>query len=407
MNILILYNSVIFIALIIVFINFLINNYLFKDISNYNISNCSFFKNIKSFFPLISILIPARNESKNIRRCLRSLIRQDYPNYEILVLDDNSTDDTAQIVKNYAEKYKNIKLIEGKPLPNDWLGKSFACQQLADAAKGEFFLFTDADTLHFKNSISASISALLENNFDAISVFARQITVSFHERMMVPFANYFLLAFLPLLLVLKSKNPLFCTAIGQFMLFKKSVYEKIGGHFSVRKEILEDIHISKQVKRHGYKFMIFDGKNNFYCRMYKNLNEVIKGYSKVLAAVFDYNIIIQSFITIIVFLVFLLPFILLPLGIFLLDFPQKLLSLIIGQIFIILLLKLIQTIRFKNRFIDIFLFPISVVYLLLISIHSMVKSKSKSGVYWKGRTYDVRKEDQLKLVKDNFLKFLF
>ncbi len=396
MNILILYNATILITLFIIFINFLLNNYLFKDVSNFKLSSY-----LIQNPPLLSILIPARNGYKNIKRCIRSLIRQDYPNYEILVLDDNSTDDTAKIVNDYALKYSKIKLLKGKPLPNGWLGKSYACQQLAEKANGNYLLFTDADTLHFKNSVSASLAAMLENKLDAISIFARQITVTIHERMMVPFANYFLFSFLPLILMIKSKNPLFCTAIGQFMLFKKEVYEKIGGHASVKSEILEDIHISKQVKKHGYKFMIFDGKNNFYCRMYKNLNEVIKGYSKVLSAVFDYNLIIQSLTTILVFLVFLLPFLLLPLGIFLFNFTQILLNIIIGQIVIILAIKLIQTIRFKNHFVDIFLFPVSVIYLLLISIHSMVKSRSKSGVYWKGRTYDVRKEDELKLVKDN------
>ncbi len=399
MNILIFYNGIVLILLTIILANYLLNNYLFKDISNFNLS-LQFLKNP----PLLSILIPARNEERNIRRCLRSLTRQDYPNFEIIVLDDNSTDNTAKIVQSYCEKYPNLKLIKGKPLPSNWLGKSYACQQLANSASGKYLLFTDADTLHFKNSASSALAAMIDNKFDAISVFARQITVTIHERMMVPFANYFLFAFLPLILVIKSKNPLFCTAIGQFMLFKKEVYEKIGGHASVKSEILEDIHISKQVKRYGYKFMIFDGKNNFYCRMYKNLNEVINGYSKVLAAVFGYNLIIQSLITLLVFFVFLLPFILLPLALFLFNFPQILLSILMGQITIILSIKVIQTIRFKDRFIDIFLFPLSVVYLLLISIHSMVKCKSKSGIYWKDRNYDVSSEEKLKLIKENIIK---
>jgi len=397
MNILILYNFTILTILIIVLGNFLLNNYLFKDISGYKPED-SFLKNA----PLVSILIPARNEEKNIRRCLRSLSRQDYPNFEIIVLDDGSTDGTAEIVKIYAQRYKNIRLLKGKPLPHGWLGKCYACQQLAVHSKGEFLLFTDADTLHFKNSVSGALTAMLENGFDAISVFARQITVTIHERMMVPFGNYFVLSFLPLILVARSKSALFATAIGQFMLFKRKVYMEIGGHESVKKEILEDIHISKQVKKHGFKFMIFDGRNNFYCRMYKNLNEVIKGYSKVLAASFDYNAVIQSLVTIIVFMVFLLPFMLLPLGIFLFDFPQILLNLLIGQIAVILVIKIIQTVRFKNRFIDIFLFPLSIVYILLISVHSLIRSKSASGVYWKGRTYDVRKEEEFKLVKDIF-----
>lgn len=352
---------------------------------------------------LVSVLIPARNEEHNIARCLRSLSRQNYPKLEIIVLDDNSSDGTAGIVRDFAKKNKKlkIKLLAGQLLPPDWLGKSFACQQLANSARGEFLLFTDADTLHFRNSVSCAVGALIENNLDAICVFARQITVTIHERMMVPFGNFFLMAFLPFILISRSKNPLFCTAIGQYMLFKKEVYEKIGGHQSVKNEILEDIHIAKQVKRHGFKFMIFDGKNNFYCRMYKNLNEVIRGYSKVLAAAFDYNLAIQSTVTVLVFLFFLIPFVALPVSVFLIEWPSLIIDLLIAQVGIILAMRILQVIRFKNRFIDIFLFPVSVIYLLFISVHSLIKSKSSSGIYWKGRTYDVRKEDDLKLVRDN------
>lgn len=396
MELLISYNFIISIICIIIFCSFLLNNYIFKDICNYRLT-----KDLLKNPPLISVLIPARNESRNIRRCLRSLARQDYPNYEIIVLDDNSTDDTVQIVESLEEKYDNLRLIKGKPLPRGWLGKSFACHQLSEAAKGEYFLFTDADTLHFKNSISSSLAAMLANDFDAISVFARQITVTLHERMMVPIANFFLLAFLPLVLIFKSKSPLFSVAIGQFILFKKEVYSKIGGHESIKKEILEDISLSKKVKECGFKFMIFDGKNNFYCRMYRSLGEVVRGYSKVLAAVFNYNSVLQAIVTAGVFFMFLLPFILLPLGIILFDFPKILIASLICQVSLILVIKLIQTIRFKDRFIDIFFFPLSIIYLILISIHSIVKSKSASGVYWKGRTYDVRKEDELKLIKDN------
>lgn len=395
MDFLILYHYIAATIFLLIFVNFLINCFVFRDTSNYIIPG-----SIKDNPPLISILIPARNEEKNIKRCLRSLIRQDYPNIEIIVLDDNSADKTASVVSDYAKKNKKIKLISGKPLPFGWLGKSFACQQLADASNGRYILFTDADTLHFKNSVSSAFAAMLANNLDAVSIFARQITVTIHERMMVPFANYFLLSFLPLLLVLRSKKQLFCTAIGQFMLFKKSIYQKIGGHRSVKKEILEDIHISKQVKKHGFKFMIFDGKNNFYCRMYRSLGGVIKGYSKVLAAVFDYNIYLQGTVTVLVFLFYLVPFISLPLGIFIFDWPQVIINLIILQVIIILAIKTILTVRFKDRISDIFLYPFSVVYLLLISIHSMVKSKSASGVYWKGRIYDVRDDDNLKLLKD-------
>lgn len=395
MEIILYYQISIAFILIIILINYIVNNHFFRNTVTYSLPT-----KINNYPPMISVLIPARDEEKNINRCLRSLLRQDYANFEIIVLDDNSRDNTWAVVSKIAEKDSRIKLIKGKKLEKGWLGKSYACWQLSQYASGQYLLFTDADTLHFKNSISCALAALLINNVDALSIFARQITVTFHERMMVPFGNFFIMAFLPLALVRKSRSPLFCTAIGQFMLFKKEVYENIGGHQSVKKEILEDVHLSKQVKKCGYRFMIFDGRDNFYCRMYHNFDEVARGYGKVLAAAFDYSIIMQGIVTLFVFLLFLVPFIMLPLGIFIFDWSQMVINAIGVQLIVLLALRVMLTIRFKLRFIDIFLQPISIIYLVLISVYSAALSKHSAGIYWKGRRYDVRSEEELKLVTD-------
>ena len=151
-------------ALTIILINFIINNILFKNINNFKLPD-----HILKSPPLVSVLIPARNEEKNIKRILVSMAKQDYPNLEILVLDDNSTDATSQIVQDFAQKDSRIKLIKGAPLPKGWKGKCFACHQLSKIARGEYFVFTDADTLHFPNSISGSLAALVRNNLDVTS----------------------------------------------------------------------------------------------------------------------------------------------------------------------------------------------------------------------------------------------
>ncbi len=221
-------------------INFIINIILYKNIANYLLP-----ESFKKSPPLVSILVPARNEAANIRRCVRSLLKLDYPNTEIIVLDDNSDDDTSLIVKELAEKNSNLKLISGKPLKQGWLGKCYACYQLAKHAKGEYLVFTDADTLHFKNSVSSAIGCLVSNKLDALSAIPRQIMVGLHERMVVSWTHFGILSLLPLIMVKKSKNPLFATANGQFLLFKRKVYEKIGGHESIKAKVLEDIHMAK------------------------------------------------------------------------------------------------------------------------------------------------------------------
>jgi len=396
MDIFLLYQYIITTILLFVLVNFLINNILFKDTSRFKLP-----ENVLAQKPLVSILIPSRNEEENIKRCIISLLKQDYENIEILVLDDNSTDDTARIVSELSQKDPRVKLYSGRPLKKGWLGKSYACWQLSKYAKGDYFIFTDADTLHFPNSISSSVACLLRYRIDALSVFAKQITVTLHERMIVPFGKYMILSFLPLYLIRKSRSVLFCTAIGQFMLFKREVYKKIGGHRSIKSEVIEDIMLSKQVKRCGYKFMIFDGRRNLYCRMYKNFREVVRGHSRTIFAAFDYNIYIIIIAIILLSAIFLFPFIILPIGIFF-DWPAILVNLIILQIIIILIARTIFSMRFKCKAVDIILYPISVVYLIYIAIDSIFNAKIGMGVNWKGRIYDVREEDELRLVSDNY-----
>jgi chlorobactene glucosyltransferase len=398
MDIFLLYQYIITAILLLVLLNYLLNNILFKDSSGLKLP-----KHIIDENPLISVLIPARNEEENISKCILSLTKQDYKNIEILVLDDNSTDNTRKIVKKLSKKDSRIKLYNGKKLKKGWMGKNYACHQLAGYARGDYLLFTDADTIHFPDSISSALACLLKYKLGALSVFAKQIMVTIHERMIVPFGSYMILCFLPLFLVKKSKNPLFCAAIGQFMLFKKEVYEKIGGHKSVKSEVLEDIKISKRVKKCGYKFMIFDGRKNLYCRMYRNFTEVVRGYSKVLFAAFDYKIYMILIVMILFSAVFLFPFIMLLMGI-MFEWPTIIMRLIILQITIILMTRIVFSIRFKCKTVDIFLFPFSVIYLILIAVNSICSALIGEGVYWKGRIYDVRNKDEIIFVNDSDYK---
>jgi len=378
-----------------ILLNFLVNNFVFKDVTKFKLDRDLFDKS-----PLVSILIPARNEERNIKRCLVSLTKQDYENIEILVLDDNSSDNTSAIVRELAEKDERIKLYHGRELKEGWMGKPYACHQLAEHANGDYLIFTDADTLHFPDSVSSALACLLKNKLDALSVLSKQIMVTIHERMVVPFGHYMILCFMPLYLIKNTKSPLFCTAVGQFMFFKKEVYKKIGGYESVKNQVIDDVEMSKQVKKHGYKFMIFDGRDNLYSRNYRNAKEVIRGHSKTLFAAFDYNVIVISVGIILISIIFLSPFFLILPAIFF-KWPMIIVELIVLQIAIILLTRIILSIRFKSKaVVDVLLYPLSVIYLLLIAVDSIFNTITGVGVNWKGRVYDVRPEKGLTLVDD-------
>ena len=343
MGFLLYYQYVVLFVLCLMLVNLVINNFVFKNIENYSLTS-QVLKNP----PLISILIPARNEAENISRCLKSLLKQDYPNLEIIVLNDNSNDGTSKVVKVIAEKDNRVRLVEGAPLEDGWTGKNFASHQLAKYAKGEYFIFTDADTLHFPKTVSSALGALITTEVDALSIYPRQIMVTFAERMAVPIINIALQCFIPFILIKKSKSPLFSTALGQFMMFKREAYEKIGGYESIKGHLVDDIQISKRVKKSGYKFMIFDGRNTIYCRMYKNLKGVIIGLAKSIYPAFNGNILALFSFTGLLTATLLIPFTLLPLGAFLFDWPVAIIRLIIIQIFIVLAMKTIFAIRYKQ-----------------------------------------------------------
>jgi Glycosyltransferases, probably involved in cell wall biogenesis len=378
-----------------ILINFIINMIFFKNIKNYKLP-----ASFKDTPPLISILIPARNEESNINKLLVSLIKQDYKNLEILVLDDNSIDSTAAVVKRMALKDPRIKLIDGAKLEGGWLGKSWACHQLAYQASGQYFIFTDADTLHFPDTVSKALATLAQNNLDGLSAYPRQIMVTFTERMLVSFIGMGLFTMLPLVLVKKTKGKFFSTGIGQFFMFKKEAYFKSGGHESVKAEILEDIHLSKRIKAAGFSYMVFDGSSNVFCRMYKGFRETVSGFSKFIFAAFDYNGFMEAIAISFYSILFLVPFILLPISL-IFEWSKILVILNIIQILLVFTIKIIISIRFKERILDIFLTPVSLCFIIGIAVNSYIQARFREGVYWKGRIYDVNTPEKISLVSDD------
>jgi len=396
MGFLVYYQYIVLFILSLMLLNTIINNFVFKNVENYFLTG-QILKNP----PLISILIPARNEAENISSCLKSLLKQDYSNLEIIVLNDNSIDGTSKAVKVIAEKDNRVRLVEGAPLEDGWIGKNFASHQLAKYAKGEYFIFTDADTLHFPKTISSAFGALIATKVDALSIYPRQIMVTFAERMTVPIINIALQCFIPFILIKKSKNPLFSTAIGQFMMFKREAYEKIGGYESIKGHMVDDIQISKRVKKAGYKFMVFDGRNTIYCRMYNNLKGVVIGLAKSIYPAFNGNILALFSFTGLLTATLLVPFTLLPLGAFLFDWPVAIIRLIIFQIIIVLVIKTIFAIRYKQRILDIPLAPVSMAIIDALIFVSFFQAKYGEGLLWKGRVYDVSENGRTTLIREN------
>ena len=241
---------------------------------------------------------------------------------------------------------------------------------------------------------------MAQNDLDGLSAYPRQIMVTFTERMLVSFIGMGLFTMLPLVLVKKTKGKFFSTGIGQFFMFKKEAYFKSGGHKSVKAEILEDVHLSKRIKAAGFSYMVFDGSSNVFCRMYKGFRETVSGFSKFIFAAFDYNGFMEAIAISFYSMLFLVPFILLPISL-IFEWSKSLVILNIVQILLVFTIKVIISFKFKERILDIFLTPISLCFIIAIAINSYIQARFREGVYWKGRTYDVNTPEKISLVSDD------
>jgi chlorobactene glucosyltransferase len=340
--------------------------------------------------PLVSILVPARNEASNIARCIRSLLNQDYPNFELLVLDDNSDDATASIVEMLSspteDPQKRLRLIKGVDLPEGWLGKNFACHQLSQAARGDFLLFTDADTSHSVNAVSSAVAAMYIEDAQLTTFFPLQQTLMLGERLAVPLLQMYTYGLLPTFLVPRNPNPAFSAANGQFMLFNRGAYEHIGGHQAVRGVVLEDVVLGRRIKQAGFKLLLPDGRDSMTCRMYRSNSEVWRGFSKNFFAFFNFELGWLTLFLLLNFLVFIGPLFFLFFG-FLTKQPASAewLWLPLAQIALGAILRLLHSSRYNFILVDLLLQPVSIIYMTAIALNS-VRWKSEA-TEWKGRKY--------------------
>jgi len=237
----------------------------------------------------VSVLLPLRNEAHRLEPCLRALLAQrDVPGYEVVVLDDGSTDGTADRVRRIAGDDPRVRLIEGAPLPPGWLGKPHACRQLADAADpaSDVLLFVDADVVLTPVAVAAALAVLAESGLDLISPYPRQVAVGVAERLVQPLLQWSWLTTLPLGVAERSPRPSLTAANGQFLVVTRAAYDAAGGHTAVRDDVLEDIGLLRAVKRAGGRGGVTDGSTLAECRMYDSWPELRDGYSKSLWAAF-------------------------------------------------------------------------------------------------------------------------
>lgn len=226
----------------------------------------------------VSVLVPARNEERNIEACLRNALESAHMPTEVLVYNDESTDGTGAILRRLGETDIRLGTVPPQPLPPGWVGKPHACHRLGEHARGDVLLFLDADVRLQRDGIARMVDLL--HDADVVTAVPRQEFGSFFERLIVPLLHLTYMAWLPLWLIPRTRDPRVLAANGQLLAMKRSTWEKLGGYASVRDAIVDDMALCRRAKSLGLKVLFADGHDVASCRMYRSAKEVWEGFSK-------------------------------------------------------------------------------------------------------------------------------
>jgi len=231
--------------------------------------------------PLASVVVPARNEAHNIERCVRSILRSSWPNLEVIVVDDRSSDGTGDLVRAIAGADARVRVVDGVPVPDGWFGKQWACAQGAAAASGSTLIFTDADTVHAPALIPRTMHAMRARSLDFLTVAGFQELGSFWERVVMPQVFYMIATrYGGAGEVNRARRSRDKIANGQYLCFTRAAYDALGTHEAVRGKAAEDLALSQLVHERGMRGEIAMGPDDLSTRMYTSLAEVVNGWTK-------------------------------------------------------------------------------------------------------------------------------
>ncbi|CAN5509601.1 glycosyltransferase family 2 protein [soil metagenome] len=341
------------------------------------VSNLAFFPVLRpgrvARLPRVSVLVPARDEAHNLPETLPRLLAQGA--LEVLVLDDGSSDRTPSVLEEHAARHPTLRVLKGAPLPRGWSGKNWACQQLAEAARGDLLVFTDADVRWGAGTLPALLAFRQRARADYLSVWPRQLTHSLMERLTVPLIDMVLLGGLPYLGVRYAPVASLSAGNGQLMLWTRAAYWGVGGHRAVRASVLEDVKMGQLAKATGCRVALAVGGRMIGTRMYRGHDEVVAGFSKSLLAVHLGSPWALGLSLLLNTLAYSLPYL------FALWSPQWLLLAALG-----LVQRALTCLKTRRNPLEAFLQPLMAYPLWLIGVRALWR---RGGYEWKGRSYEL------------------
>ena len=347
--------------------------------------------------PRVSVILPARNEEKFIEKCLNSLLNQDYDNYEIIAINDSSTDSTGNIIKEYSKKFPKIISVDAKPKPDGWIGKNWACIEGYKKASGDLLLFTDADTTHTGSVISLAVSHLLSLELDALTVIPRMLCLDKITKITLPMISTFLhTRFSALRVNDTSKGTGYF--FGSFFIIKKSTYDSVGTHEGVKGELVEDGALGRKVKESGFKMRMVRGEHLVDAVWARDMHTLWNALKRLMIPLYLQNakIAVASFFGVL-FLLFM-PFPILGYSIIFFNSTDSFLILFaiscIASILVYIggILDATKGLDLKIKY-SLFA-PVGSFIVVSGFLAGLIQAKSKTAISWRGRTYHMKGQVQ-------------
>jgi len=337
--------------------------------------------------PLVSVLVPARSEEENIGACLTSLLAQDYPNLEIIVLDDESDDSTASIVRAMTDP--RVRLMSGELRPDRWTGKNWACHQLSQVAAGDLLCFVDADTLLEPGTISAAAGALAAEGAGLVSLLPRAGRTSRAGQILLPMVTHATFALFPVAAIHSPKHAAFAAAFGPFMLLTRDAYEAAGGHAAHPGSVVDDVQLSRGVKAVGLPIRLFDGTDLIQTTWYRTVGEIWTGFAKNAYPALDYNPWVASAAILVLAPLLLSPFFRVAFGALEGDVSMV-------AVWLLLLLmanRALTAVYGRDPLWSTPLHPVTLAFWAATLAWSIVLATTEREVMWKGRALSTSAED--------------
>ena len=342
--------------------------------------------------PKVSIIVPARNEEGIISKCLQSLLSQDYDNYEVIAIDDSSTDKTLSIISELSKKNPRLKLVKSPPRPDDWVGKNWACFQGYQKSSGEILLFTDADTVHRSDALSSAVNTMVHDGLDALTLVPKLLCNDIITKFTLPVLSIFLHSRYSPLRVNNPNNKI-GYFFGSFYLISKKNYEKIGTHEQVRQELVEDGALGRRVKEQRMKLRLIRGENYVEALWARDPRSLWHALRRIIIPLHTQRKRSAMMVTAFIFFILMEPFLILPTGLlYLLDNPLRgpLLTINLLTIILMLICTIVQShFGLLQRSIFGLGFLIGCVVITLCFLISAFNTRGNRVVRWRDRTYFV------------------